>query len=109
MDRSLSAKPLLQVNNLFTHFDTPQGVAHAVDGVSFTLDRGKTLGIVGESGSGKSVLSRTIIDILPKDDSVLYDGKIFFEGRDLRILAEKEMREIRGRDNAIVFQDPMSS
>jgi len=89
VDRSLSAKPLLQVNNLFTYFDTPQGVAHAVDGVSFTLDRGKTLGIVGESGSGKSVLSRTIIDILAKDGSVLYDGEIFFEGRDLRILAEK--------------------
>ncbi len=109
MDRSLAAKPLLQVNNLFTHFDTPQGVAHAVDGVSFTLDRGKTLGIVGESGSGKSVLSRTIIDILAKDGSVLYDGEIFFEGRDLRVLAEKEMREIRGREIAMIFQDPMTS
>ena len=109
MDLSLSVEPLLQVNNLFTHFDTSQGVVHAVDGVSFTLERGKTLGIVGESGSGKSVLSRTIIDILAKDGSVLYDGEIIFEGRGLRTLNEKEMREIRGREIAIVFQDPMSS
>jgi len=101
--------PLLEVKNLYTHFDTPRGVAHAVDGVSFKLDYGKTLGIVGESGSGKSVLSRTIIDILAKDGSVLYEGIINFEGRDLRSLSEKEMREVRGREIAMVFQDPMSS
>ena len=73
------------------------------------MERGKTLGIVGESGSGKSVLSRTIIDILAKDGSVLYDGEIFFAGRDLRLLAEKEMCEIRGREIAMIFQDPMTS
>ena len=109
MDRSLSAEPLLQVNDLFTHFDTPLGVARAVDGVSFSLERGKTLGIVGESGAGKSILSRTIIDILAKDGSVLYEGEIIFEGRDLRKFSEKEMREIRGREIAMVFQDPTSS
>ena len=103
------SNPLLQVNNLYTQFDTPRGIARAVDGVTFSLERGKTLGIVGESGSGKSVLSRTIIDILAKDGSVLYDGEIIFEGRDLRNLSEKEMREIRGREIAMVFQDPMSS
>ena len=102
-------EPLLQVKNLYTQFDTPRGLARAVDGVSFALERGKTLGIVGESGSGKSVLSRTIIDILAKDGSVLYDGEIIFEGRDLRNLNEKEMREVRGREIAMVFQDPMSS
>ena len=100
---------LLQVKNLYTQFDTPKGIARAVDGVTFSLDRGKTLGIVGESGSGKSVLSRTIIDILAKDGSVLYDGEIIFEGRDLRNLNEKEMRDVRGREIAMVFQDPMSS
>ena len=100
---------LLQVKNLYTQFDTPKGIARAVDGVTFSLDRGKTLGIVGESGSGKSVLSRTIIDILAKDGSVLYDGEIIFEGRDLRNLSEKEMRDVRGREIAMVFQDPMSS
>lgn len=101
--------PLLEVTDLYTHFDTPRGVAHAVDGISFTLDRGRTLGVVGESGSGKSVLSRTIIDILSHDGSVLYRGKVMFEGRDLRELSQKEMREVRGRDIAMVFQDPMSS
>ena len=86
------SNPLLKVNNLYTQFDAPRGIARAVDGVSFSLERGKTLGIVGESGSGKSVLSRTIIDILAKDGSVLYDGEIIFEGRNLRALNEKEMR-----------------
>tara|TARA_A100001011_G_scaffold105272_1_gene111509 strand:+ start:34691 stop:35728 length:1038 start_codon:yes stop_codon:yes gene_type:complete len=103
------SNPLLTVNNLYTQFDTPRGIARAVDGVSFSLERGKTLGIVGESGSGKSVLSRTIIDILAKDDSVLFDGEIIFEGCDLRTLSEREMQEIRGKEIAMVFQDPMSS
>ncbi len=109
MAPSVVTEPLLQVEDLYTQFDTPKGIARAVDGVSFSLERGKTLGIVGESGSGKSVLSRTIIDILAKDGSVLYDGEIIFEGRDLRNLNEKKMREIRGREIAMVFQDPMSS
>ena len=103
------SNPLLTVNNLYTQFDTPRGIARAVDGVSFSLERGKTLGIVGESGSGKSVLSRTIIDILAKDGSVLFDGEIIFEGCDLRTLSEREMQEIRGKEIAMVFQDPMSS
>ena len=109
MAPSVVTEPLLQVKDLYTQFDTPKGIARAVDGVSFSLERGKTLGIVGESGSGKSVLSRTIIDILAKDGSVLYDGEIIFEGRDLRALNERGMREIRGREIAMVFQDPMSS
>ena len=104
-----SPEPLLQVNNVYTQFDTPRGIARAVDGVSFSLKQGKTLGIVGESGSGKSVLSRTIIDILAKDGSVLFDGEIIFEGCDLRTLSEREMREIRGKEIAMIFQDPMSS
>ena len=108
-DGSPAPTPLLEIKNLFTHFDTPRGTARAVDGVSLRLDYGKTLGIVGESGSGKSVLSRTIIDILAKDGSVLHEGKILFEGRNLWELPEREMREIRGRDIAMVFQDPMSS
>lgn len=101
--------PLLEVVELHTHFNTPQGVAAAVDGVSFKVERGMMLGIVGESGSGKSVLSRTIIDILPRDGSVSYKGQVNFDGRDLRSLPENEMREIRGRDIAMVFQDPMTS
>lgn len=108
-DSTKTKANLLEVVDLHTHFNTPQGVAAAVDGVSFTLERGRMLGIVGESGSGKSVLSRTIIDILPHDDSVSYSGQVFFEGTDLRALPESEMRAIRGRDIAMVFQDPMTS
>jgi len=101
--------PLLEVVDLVTHFRTPRGTVRAVDGVSFSVERGKALGIVGESGSGKSVLSRTIIGILAKDGSVVTRGKILFEGRDLLSLSEPEMRNVRGKDIAMVFQDPMSS
>lgn len=101
--------PLLEVKDLVTHFKTPRGTVRAVDGVSFAVERGKALGVVGESGSGKSVLSRTIIGILAKDGSVATHGRILFEGRDLLALSEAEMRNVRGKDIAMVFQDPMSS
>ena len=106
---SPQGRSLLEVIDLYTHFYTPMGIARAVDGVSFKLEYGISLGIVGESGSGKSVLSRTIIDILAKNGSVKSKGKIYFEGRDLRSLTDKEMQEVRGRDIAMVFQNPMSS
>ena len=108
-DAGAGSRALLEVVDLHTHFSTPRGVARAVDGISFQLERGRMLGIVGESGSGKSVLSRTIIDILPHDGSVLYQGRVLFEGRDLRTLSRRQMRDVRGRDIAMVFQDPMSS
>ncbi len=108
-DAPAASPALLEVVDLHTHFRTPRGVARAVDGISFKLERGRMLGIVGESGSGKSVLSRTIIDILPHDGSVLYQGRVLFEGRDLRTLSRRQMRDVRGRDIAMVFQDPMSS
>jgi len=101
--------PLLEVVDLVTHFRTPRGTVRAVDGVSFSLQHGKTLGIVGESGSGKSVLSRTIIGILAKDGSVVARGRVLFDGRDLLALSEREMRDVRGKHIAMVFQDPMSS
>jgi len=100
---------LLDIVDLKTHFVTPRGIARAVDGVSLRVRRGTTLGIVGESGSGKSVLSRTIMGILARDGSVRHSGRIMFQGRDLRTLAEREMRAVRGRDIAMIFQDPMSS
>ena len=100
---SFPAPPLLEVKDLYTYFYTRSGAVRAVNGVSFTIDYGKTLGIVGESGSGKSVLSRTIIDILVRDGSVKNKGEIIFEGRDLRSLTDKQMREVRGRDIAMVF------
>ena len=100
---------LVEVTDLATHFHTPHGIVRAVDGVSFSVERGQTLGIVGESGSGKSVLARTIIGILAKDGSATTTGRIAFEGRDLLKLSEPEMRDVRGKDIAMVFQDPTSS
>src|SRR5690349_5519251 len=98
---------LLQVTDLATHFHTPHGIVRAVDGISLSIGRGETLGIVGESGSGKSALARTLVGIL--DDSATANGRIAFEGRDLLKLSEPEMREVRGKDIAMVFQNPMSS
>ena len=100
---------LLEVSDLVTQFHTPHGIVRAVDGVSFLLRRGQTLGIVGESGSGKSVLARTIIGILARDGSATTTGRVVFEGRDLLTLSEPDMRDVRGKDIAMVFQDPTSS
>ncbi len=99
---------LLEVTDLATQFHTQRGLLRAVDGVSFSVRRGQTLGIVGESGSGKSALARTIIGILSKQRTTT-TGRITFEGRDLLKVSERDMRDIRGRDIAMVFQDPTSS
>ena len=99
---------LLKVNNLQSYFYTATGVVKAVDGVSFSLDKGKTLGIVGESGSGKSVTSNTIMRLLPKNGKVV-NGEILFEGKDIAKLKEKEMLKIRGQEISMIFQDPMTA
>jgi len=96
-------KTLLEVVDLKKHFKTPNGMLHAVDGVSFSLDEGKTLGIVGESGCGKSTLGRVILHLL---DST--SGKILFEGKDITYLKGKELKTLR-KDMQIIFQDPFSS
>ena len=100
---------LLKVDGLKTHFDLPRGVLRAVDGVSFTLEAGRTLGVVGESGSGKSVLARSIIGLLPADRTIKAGGRVEFAGRNLREVSEQDMRAIRGREIAMIFQDPMTS
>jgi peptide/nickel transport system ATP-binding protein len=100
--------PRLQVSDLQAHFDTPHGPLRAVDGVSFVLDRGRTLGVVGESGSGKSVLARSIIGLLPQRHLRL-EGSVIFEGQDLTALPPPEMRRYWGREIAMVLQDPMTS
>ena len=99
---------LLSVKDLKTYFHTSAGVSKAVDGVSFTLDRGKTLGIVGESGSGKSVTASSVIRLLPKTGSI-ESGKIEFDGKDMVTIDMKELLEIRGKDIAMIYQDPMTS
>jgi peptide/nickel transport system ATP-binding protein len=100
--------PLLDVVDIRTHFETSRGLVRAVDGVSFSLERGKTLGIVGESGSGKSVLSRSVMGLLPKS-GVVRGGATHFEGRDISRLDPDDQRKLWGTQMAMVFQDPMTS
>jgi peptide/nickel transport system ATP-binding protein len=99
---------LLEVTDVTTHFRTPRGLVRAVDGVSFTLERGKALGIVGESGSGKTVLSRTIMGLLPRRTTVL-GGSVRFGGKEVLGLPPKDMRGVWGKEMAMIFQDPMTS
>ena len=100
---------LLEVDGLRTHFFTRDGVVRAVDGVSFSVEKGKTLGIVGESGCGKSVTALSIMGLIPKPPARIVEGSISFEGRDLTELSERELETIRGRKIAMIFQDPMTS
>ena len=112
VNRTITAQPssarMLEVSDLHTSFKTGGGLVRAVNGVSFTLDRGKTLGVVGESGSGKSVLSRTIMGLLPRRN-VVREGSVQFEGKEISHLSATAMREFWGTEMAMVFQDPMTS
>ena len=100
---------ILTVKDLKTYFYTASGIAKAVDGVSFNIAKGETLGIVGESGSGKSVTSSSIIRLLPPRTGKIVGGSIEFEGKDVLALSKKELNDFRGKDIAVIFQDPMTS
>jgi oligopeptide/dipeptide ABC transporter ATP-binding protein len=100
--------PVVEVTDLKTGFKTGRGLVKAVDGVSFKLERGKTLGIVGESGSGKSVLSRSVMGLLPAGN-VVREGSVKFQGREISDLPGSEMRHFWGTEMSMVFQDPMTS
>jgi peptide/nickel transport system ATP-binding protein len=100
--------PLLDVDGIRTLFRTDRGLVRAVDGVSFSLERGRTLGVVGESGSGKTVLSRSIMGLLPKKN-VVREGSIKFEGKEIGAASADQMRALWGTQMAMVFQDPMTS
>ena len=100
---------LLDVKDLRTYFETDDGVVKAVDGISFSLKRGETLGIVGESGSGKSVTNLSIIRLIPNPPGKIVSGEIVFAGQDILLLPDDEVRKIRGRRIAMIFQDPMTS
>ncbi|MCU0491034.1 MAG: ABC transporter ATP-binding protein [Chloroflexaceae bacterium] len=101
--------PLLEVRDLHTHFSTPDGIVKAVNGVSFHVDRGETLGIVGESGCGKSVTSLSIMRLIPNPPGKIVGGQIMFDGENLLDFSEEKMRDIRGNRIAMIFQDPMTS
>jgi peptide/nickel transport system ATP-binding protein len=100
--------PLLQVEDLRTYFETALGVVKAVDGVTFSLERGRSLGIVGESGSGKTILSRSIMGLLPRRN-VIRQGSVRFEGQELTTMSLSQRRNIWGAEMAMIFQDPMTS
>jgi oligopeptide transport system ATP-binding protein len=100
---------LLEVKDLRTYFETEEGTVKAVDGVSFTLKQGETLGIVGESGSGKSVANLSIIRLVPDPPGRIVSGSVIFHGRDILKVSSGEIRGIRGKRIAMIFQDPMTS
>ncbi|MCA9960607.1 MAG: ABC transporter ATP-binding protein [Anaerolineales bacterium] len=100
---------LLEVRNLETRFFTEEGIVHAVNGVSYTLDEGESLGIVGESGSGKSVGVLSVMGLIPNPPGRITNGEVIYRDRDLIKLSASEMRHVRGHEIAMVFQDPMTS
>ncbi|MBL4576715.1 MAG: ABC transporter ATP-binding protein [Opitutaceae bacterium] len=101
--------PLLTVENLRTFFHTRDGIIKAVDGVSFSIKKGETLGIVGESGSGKSVTCYSLLGLIPQPPGKIESGKAFFDGTDLLNCTPKELKKIRGKRISMIFQDPMTS
>ena len=101
--------PVLSIQDLVVEFDTEDGVVHAVDGVSYDVYPGETLGVVGESGSGKSVTVMSVLGLIPKPPGRIERGKAMFKGQDLLTTPNEELRHIRGREIAMVFQDPMTS
>jgi oligopeptide transport system ATP-binding protein len=101
--------PLLSVEELVVRFRTHEGTIHAVNGVTFQLEEGESLGLVGESGCGKSVTNLAMMRLLPQPAGKIEGGKVVFDGQDLTQLREDELRSIRGRDIAMIFQDPMTS
>ena len=105
----MTGKPLLQVRDLKTHFHTEAGTAKAVDGVSFDIQEGEVLGLVGESGSGKSVTALSIMRLIPDPPGKIVGGSILYKGRDLLQLSWEEVRDVRGNEISMIFQEPMTS
>ena len=104
-----TAEPLLAVDNLKTQFFTQDGVVKAVNGVSFRLMPGETLGIVGESGCGKSITAMSLMRLIPTPPGKIVDGTVIFQGKDILKMSDEQIRSIRGNEIAMVFQDPMTS
>ena len=109
LSRDGANTPLLEVQDLHVRFETSRGTVRAVDGISYTVNRGEVVAIVGESGCGKSVSSLAIMRLLAKNTSRIPKGRILFEGRNLLDLSDDDMRSVRGRDISMIFQEPMTS
>ena len=106
---ALTDEVVLEVNDLQTHFTTRWGTVKAVDGVSYHVRRGETLGIVGESGSGKSVSALSLMRLVPSPPGNIVGGEVILNGRNLLELSEKQMTEVRGGEISIILQDPMQA
>jgi peptide/nickel transport system ATP-binding protein len=109
LSRDSARPPLLEVQDLHVRFETSRGTVHAVDGISYNVNRGETVAIVGESGCGKSVSALAIMRLLAANTARIPSGRILFEGRNLLALSDDDMRAVRGRDIAMIFQEPMTS
>ncbi|MGH0054464.1 MAG: ABC transporter ATP-binding protein [Sphaerochaetaceae bacterium] len=109
MSMKPNAKTVLEVKDLQTYFKTDAGIVKAVDGVSFSVREGETIGIVGESGSGKSVTNLSLMRLIPSPPGRIVGGEVLFEEKDILKLSEKQMRSIRGKKISMIFQDPMTS
>jgi peptide/nickel transport system ATP-binding protein len=109
LSRESARTPLLEVQDLHVRFETSRGTVHAVNGISYDVNRGETVAIVGESGCGKSVSALAIMRLLAANTARIPSGRILFEGRNLLALSSDDMRAVRGRDIAMIFQEPMSS
>lgn len=100
---------LIRIENLTVHYETDDAVVHALNDISLSMKKGETLGLVGETGAGKTTLARSILRLVPSPPGVIKDGRIFFEGKDMLMLSEAQMRSIRGNSISMIFQDPMTS
>jgi peptide/nickel transport system ATP-binding protein len=109
MTRPDTTAPLLEIEDLRTYFDTLSGTVRSVDGISYTVEAGRTLGVVGESGCGKSVTALSIMRLIPRPPGRFASGAVRYRGTDLLQLSEREMREIRGNRISMIFQEPMTS
>jgi len=109
MNTKVLSDPILRVRDLQTHFKTDDGIVKAVDGVSFDLHKGETLGIVGESGSGKSVTNLSLMRLIPSPPGRIVGGEVLFHDEDMLHVSQRRMREIRGNKISMIFQDPMTS
>ena len=105
----MTGERLLEIRGLKTHFATDDGIVRAVDGVDLAIDRGETLGVVGESGCGKSVTALSVLKLIPMPPGRIVDGRILWRGRDLVPIGSGDMRKIRSKEIAIIFQEPMTS
>src|SRR5690348_10468578 len=102
-------EPLLSIRDLAVEFRTDDGLVHAVDGITYDVYPGETLGIVGESGSGKSVSTMSLLGLIPQPPGRIVRGEAIFQGKDLLKMSKKDLRRVRGKDLAMIFQDPMTS